>query len=127
MRADLDMHSRAIAERIGQDFPQWLVMWGAYSGWLCGAPIAARIGHIPCSRHPGEPSCIPLTPVSWPGRCARYRLVGRVSDLDSVTRTEARVCLVGSGNAASFGVLAHHVVGLPAGDVHEVVRGPACF
>jgi hypothetical protein len=41
--------------------------------------------------------------------------------LDSVSRTKARVCLMCSGNPASFGVLAHHVVRLPSGNVHEVI------
>ena len=31
IRADLDKRQRAIAQRIGQDFPQWLVIWGTYS------------------------------------------------------------------------------------------------
>jgi hypothetical protein len=33
---------------------------------------------------------------------------------------------VGAGDAALLGVLADHVVGLPARDVHEVVGGAAC-
>jgi hypothetical protein len=45
--------------------------------------------------------------------------------LDPVAGAEARMRIVGAGDAAGFGVLADHVVGLPAGDVHQVVGGPA--
>ena len=55
MRADLDMHSRAIAQWIGQDFPQWFIMWGAYSRayWAYPAFPAPR-GTIVHSHDPGE-------------------------------------------------------------------------
>ena len=33
MRSDLDEHARAIAQRIGQDFSQWLVIWGTPGQW----------------------------------------------------------------------------------------------
>src|SRR5215831_707652 len=35
------------------------------------------------------------------------------------------MCIVRAGDAPGFGVFAHHVVGLPAGDVHEVIGGAA--
>src|SRR5215472_8577877 len=43
--------------------------------------------------------------------------------LDSVTWAEAAVSLMRTSNAPGFCVLAHHVVSLPACDVHEVVSG----
>ena len=45
--------------------------------------------------------------------------------LQAVAWAKARVGVVGAGDAACFGVLADHVVGLPAGDVHEVIGGTA--
>src|SRR5580704_5143144 len=46
-------------------------------------------------------------------------------DLDPIARAESGMRVMGSRDTAGFGVLADHVIGLPAGDVHKVIGGPA--
>jgi hypothetical protein len=55
MRSDLDEHARTIAQRIGQDFPQWLVIWGTYSRVYWAYPtFPAPRGTILHARDPSE-------------------------------------------------------------------------
>ena len=55
MRADLDKHAHAIAQRIGRDFPQWLVIWGTYSRVYWAYPtFPVPRGTILHSNDPGE-------------------------------------------------------------------------
>ncbi len=55
MRPELDESARTIAQRIGRDFPQWLVMWGTYSRVYWAYPtFPAPGGTIVHSHDPGE-------------------------------------------------------------------------
>jgi hypothetical protein len=55
MRADRDKRARAMAGRIGRDFPQWLVIWGTYSRVYWAYPtFPVPRGTLVHSSDPGE-------------------------------------------------------------------------